>query len=321
VTGADALCLRAPGPIAGLAWRFRGGRPFGVEVVGDPLDALSPGAVRSAARPFARAVLARDLRAMCRAAEAVSYVNTGALQRRYPARSWNTSYSSIQLDDEAFVSEDIVRQRYDTARLCMRGTPCDPWRFIFVGSLAQVYKGLDVAIDALAACRARGMHAALSIVGDGAERRRLEEHARVRGIASSAIFCGLVPATRVRALLDAADIFVLPSRTEGLPRAMIEAMARGVVCVGTAVGGIPELLPDSRVVRPGDSDGLAAILIGLCSAPEGLASVALADLSTSRRYQTHALRPRRVACYSRIRAAIESDERRLPERMPAEAAR
>jgi glycosyltransferase involved in cell wall biosynthesis len=314
IAGADALCLRAPGPIAGLAWRFRNGRPYGVEVVGDPLDALSPGAVRSAARPVARTVLARDLRAMCREAEAVSYVTTRVLQHRYPARGWSTSYSSIQLDADAFVGENDVRQRYDARTLHDRGTPNNPWRLICVGSLTQLYKGIDVAIDALVSCRARGMHAALSIVGDGAERRRLEEYARMRGVASSVTFYGLVPATRVRALLDAGDIFVLPSRTEGLPRGMVEAMARGVVCVGTAIGGIPELLPDSRMVRQNDPDGLAATLVGLCSAPEGLVGVALADLSTALRYQAGTLRPRRVACYSRIRAAIKNISGTLPDK-------
>src|SRR5262249_58386523 len=201
VASADALCLRAPGPIAGLAWRLRDGRPFGVEVVGDPLDALAPGAVRSAARPFARAALAHELRAMCRSADAVAYVTAGTLQRRYPAGRWSTSYSSIQLDDEAFASEEDVRRRYDVARLSTKGTSSDPWRFVFVGSLAQRYKGLDVAIDAIALCRAQGLHANLTVVGDGAERHRFAQHALTRGLARSVKFMGHLPATEVRGVL------------------------------------------------------------------------------------------------------------------------
>ena len=56
--------------------------------------------------------------------------------------------------------------------------------------------------------------------------------------------------------LDAADVFVLPSRQEGLPRAMIEAMARSLPCVGSDVGGISELIPD-WVVPPNDPQALA----------------------------------------------------------------
>ena len=90
VARADALCLRAPGPIAGLAWRLAGRRPYAVEVVGDPYDALAPGTVTSSVRPLARGALAHDLRRMCAGATAVSYVTAGALQPRYPTPAWST---------------------------------------------------------------------------------------------------------------------------------------------------------------------------------------------------------------------------------------
>ena len=321
VASADALCLRAPGPIAGLAWRLRGGRPYGVEVVGDPSDALAPGAVRSATRPFARVALARELRAMCRTADAVSYVTAGTLQRRYPARDWSTSYSSIELDDEAFVSEDDVRRRYLLTRLATRGTSSDPWRFVFVGSLAQRYKGLDVAIDALALCRAQGLNAHMTIVGEGVERRRFEDRARTRDVDSSVGFVGQVAPTDVRRVLDGSDVFVLPSRTEGLPRAMIEAMARGVVCVGSCVGGIPELLPRSRLAPAGDVQRLAAILAGLCTNRQDLASLALADRAVALRYRSSALRPRRIALYERVRSATQNFRDGSMDGRPARDAR
>src|SRR5262249_45829601 len=154
------------------------------------LDALAPGAVRSAARAFARQALARELRAMCRSADAVAYVTSGTLQRRYPAGHWSTSYSSIQLDDDAFMSEEEVQRRYDLARLSTKGTASDRWRLVFVGSLAQRYKGLDVAIDAVALCRARGFHANLTVVGDGAERGSLAHYARRCGLTTSVRFMG-----------------------------------------------------------------------------------------------------------------------------------
>jgi glycosyltransferase involved in cell wall biosynthesis len=305
VASVDALCLRAPGPIAGLTWRLRAGRPYGVEVVGDPSDALGPGTVRSATRPLARVALARDLRTMCRTADAVSYVTAGTLQPRYPARGWSTSYSSIELDDEDFASEDEVRRRYLLLQLATRGTSTDPWRFVFVGSLAQRYKGLDVAIDALALCRAQGLNARMTVVGGGVERRGFENLARARNVESAISFVGQVAPTDVRRMLDGSDLFVLPSRTEGLPRAMVEAMARGVVCVGSSVGGIPELLPGSRLVPPGDARSLARNLAQLCTNRRDLASLALEDRAVALRYRASVLRPRRIAFYERIRSAVQ----------------
>ena len=59
-------------------------------------------------------------------------------------------------------------------------------------------------------------------------------------------------------MLDSAHLFVLPSLTEGLPRALLEAMARGLPAVATAVGGVPELLPPSCLVPPRQAKALAA---------------------------------------------------------------
>jgi glycosyltransferase involved in cell wall biosynthesis len=309
VAQVDALCLRVPGPIGTCAWRLRAGRPFAVEVVGDPLEVLSARAVRTVARPLLRSLLARDLRAMCRGAEAASYVTEAVLQQSYPPGGWSTSYSSIDLGDDALASEEQVRSR-------VGGRPPDAdgcWRLVFVGSLARLYKGPDVLIDAVALCRARGMRLALSVIGDGGCRVALEARARSRGVAGAVRFAGQLPAgAAVREALDAAHLFVLPSRGEGLPRAMIEAMARGIPCLGTAVSGIPELLPADRLVPPDDAGALARALGHLCSPGTDLVALGLRDLAVARRYGRAELQPRRQALLSRLRAASEAGRYATP---------
>jgi len=295
---ADVLCVRAPGPIAGLAWRLRDGRPLGVEVVGDPLDSLGAGAVRSLVRVPARAALARDLRAMCRDAVAVAYVTEQALQHRYPPAGWSTTYSSIDLPAEAFASDELLALR--AARLARpeKGTPADPWRLVSVGTLAQPYKGHDVLIDAVERCRADGLAVELVIVGDGRYRAALEARSRSGAVR----FVGQLPAgAPVRAALDEADAFVTASRAEGLPRALIEAMARGVPGLGTRVGGIPELLPDDRLVPPNDAAALADAIRRLCSPATEFAAFARRDRAIAGRYEASLLRERRRAFYRRLR--------------------
>jgi phosphatidyl-myo-inositol dimannoside synthase len=300
---ADALCLRAPGPIAGLAWRHRQGKPFAVEVVGDPIDAFAPGAVRSAVRPFARALLARELRGMCQEAAAVSYVTEHALQARYPAGGWSVACSDVRLEDEAFAADNDVRRRIaERARQCSTVPPFSA-RLLFVGSLSQLYKGQDVLIDAVADCRRRGLPIRLTIAGDGRYRAALE--ARARRVQAPVEFVGQVPAgAAVRALLDRTDLFVLPSRTEGMPRAMLEAMARGVPCLGSRVGGIPELLPASRLVPPGDSGALRGAIEALCAAPEGLLAPALQDLARARQFHAPLLADRWQSFLDHLAAAL-----------------
>src|SRR4029077_4545824 len=111
----------------------------------------------------------------------------------------------------------------------------------------------------VSACVRKGMAIQLTIVGNGRCRAALDTGARERGIERDVRFTGRVPAgAPVREILDGADLFVLASKTEGLPRAMIEAMARGLPCIGSAVGGIPELLGASELVPRGNAAALAA---------------------------------------------------------------
>jgi glycosyltransferase involved in cell wall biosynthesis len=302
---ADALCLRAPGPIAGLAWRLAGRRPYAVEVVGDPHDALAPGTVSSPVRPLARGALVHDLRRMCAGAAAVSYVTAGALQQRYPTTAWSTSYSSIDLDDGAFATPAAVSAHYAAVHTARRGTRARPWQLVFVGSLAQRYKAADVVIDAAARCRERGLALDVTIVGDGAERPGLEAHARLRGLGGGIAFLGhLHGPAAVRHVLAHSDVFVLPSRSEGLPRAMIEAMAMGLVCVGSRVGGVAELLDDGMLVPAGDATALADRLGRLLASPERLLPIALDNLERARSHHRDVLDARRSELYARLRGAI-----------------
>lgn len=109
----------------------------------------------------------------------------------------------------------------------------------------------------------------LVIVGTGPMDRELRAHARSLGIADSVIFAGL--RQDVTEILPAFDVFVLSSRHEGLPLALVEAMAAGVPVVATEVGGIPEIVTDGVegvLVRPGAPHELAAVLAGLLADAE-----------------------------------------------------
>jgi glycosyltransferase involved in cell wall biosynthesis len=106
-----------------------------------------------------------------------------------------------------------------------------------------------------------GGDAVLVLVGLGPLEGELRTLARDLGIAERVVFAG--SRDDVFALLPALDVFALSSRFEGLPIALLEAMASGVAPVATRVGGIPEVITDGRdgvLVDPGDPTGLAAAL-------------------------------------------------------------
>jgi glycosyltransferase involved in cell wall biosynthesis len=292
----DAYVLRVPGNIGRLVWSRLAAidHPYAVEVTGDPHDVFAPGAVDHPLRRLFRWKATHDLRRQCAGACAASYVTAAALQRRYPSACPSIEASSIDLRDDAIVDRPRV----------FAAPPRSP-RLIFIGSLDQYYKAPDLLIDACARAAAYGVDLRLLIVGDGKYRGDLETLASTLGCAERVRFAGQLTAEAVRTALDQADLFVLPSRTEGLPRAMVEAMARGLPCLGTGVGGVPELLPPEAIVPPGDPAALTDRIISIVSDASRLTRLAAINLERSRAFRNTVLQPRRVALYRQLRTSTE----------------
>lgn len=131
-----------------------------------------------------------------------------------------------------------------------------------VGRLSRE-KGLAVLLEAVAIARASGLALRLRLVGDGPLRDSLERQACDLGLAGAVSFTGELPPAAVREELAAADVFCLPSFSEGLPVSIMEAMALGVPVVTTWIAGIPELAEHgvtALALPPGRADLLAAAL-------------------------------------------------------------
>lgn len=244
-----AIIVRAPSIIAYLTARaaIRAGRSYGAEIVGDADQVFAPGAFRHPLRGAIRVVGAAAERQISRRAAAVLYVTREVLQRRYPTAGRSYAASDGALDDQAFSGE---RQR-----------ECSPpavFVLVTVGGLDQPYKGTAVLLDAVSTLRRRRAAVKLHIVGGGRLMPELQRLCDSRGLSAHVEFLGQRDLAGVREALDSAHLFVLPSLTEGLPRALLEAMARGLPAVATNVGGIPELLPADCLVPPGDAGALAA---------------------------------------------------------------
>ena len=141
-----------------------------------------------------------------------------------------------------------------------------PVHLVCTGRLAAE-KGHLLLLDAVAQLAGLGFPVDLVLIGDGPERRTLEERSRGDGLAGRVHFTGSLSHAETLARVAEADIFVLASFAEGLPVALMEAMALGVVCVSTCVNGIPELI----------TDGENGLLV--CAGNAGELSTALARLA------------------------------------------
>jgi len=133
---------------------------------------------------------------------------------------------------------------------------------VFVGRLLA-NKGPQLLMEALAELAGEGIRFTATFVGDGPMRSMLARRAGDAGIADQVRMTGAVPPNQVAAVLRTADVAVRPSFSEGLPLAVLEAMACGVCVVASDVAGNAELVSDGTnglLFQPGDAQALAMAL-------------------------------------------------------------
>ncbi|MEW5818233.1 MAG: glycosyltransferase, partial [Spirochaetota bacterium] len=110
------------------------------------------------------------------------------------------------------------------------------------GCVARLHsdKGVEDLVRAAAALELSRINFRIILAGDGPERSRLEQLAERLGVRSRLLFLGF--RNDIDSLLQTFDLFVLPSREEGLPMSVLEAMSFGIPVVATRVGGVPEIV-------------------------------------------------------------------------------
>jgi glycosyltransferase involved in cell wall biosynthesis len=140
------------------------------------------------------------------------------------------------------------------------------------------------------------------LAGDGRHAHAMRDLAARLGIKSQTRFLGQLASGRaVRDFLDSVDVFVMPSRQEGLPRAMLEAMARGCPCIGSNIGGIPELLVAEDLVPPNDPEVLARKIMEVTADPQRMKAMSARNLAKAKQFDPEALRDVRRAFYQYVR--------------------
>jgi glycosyltransferase involved in cell wall biosynthesis len=146
-----------------------------------------------------------------------------------------------------------------------------------------------------------GSNARLIMLGEGPERRRLEQMAAKANLNARILLPGFADARRYLPLFD---VFVLPSLTEGLPIALLEAMHAGVPIVASRTGGVPAVLEGGGcgiLVQPGDVSDLSAALEGiLADGPRAVALAGRARLAVRERYSSARMAEQYLELYSEL---------------------
>ncbi|MFZ5829537.1 MAG: glycosyltransferase family 4 protein [Planctomycetota bacterium] len=222
-------------------------------------------------------------RRICARASVATYVTRKFLQSRYPAPKARLVNHASNVEIRASQMAPCPRIYATAAR--------EPL-LVLVGSLEVGYKGVDTALHAMRLLVDRGWAPQLEIAGSGRYQGEYERLASKLGIADRVVFRGMLSREGVRSLLERGSLLVMPSRQEGLPRAMIEAMAAALPCVGSNVAGIPELLEPEDIVPPNDPKLLAAKLAEVLGDPARLCRMSGRNLEVAREYSKELLQAR-----------------------------
>ncbi len=269
VGDSDAVTVYCPGVIGtvtGTAALVRR-RPLVVVVVGDPSSSLGADVVGRLTSIAARPLVIRAMRWFCRRAVVARYVTSHALQESYPPGRATT----------VVAGSDVGPVPVHTVRAMPTGRVV----ILTVGTLDREYKGVRELVSAVRTVVDRGYDVELRVAGTG----RLEKELRTLAdslLGPRATFVGHVTGEALEALYDTSDLFVLASWTEGLPRVLIEAMAAGLPCVATAVGGVAELVEEEHLVAPRDAPALARAIEALLADDDAWARSSAANVERAR---------------------------------------
>lgn len=240
----DMLIIRLPSMTGIQAIRLaeHHHKPYMVELVSCTWDALWNHSFRGRLlAPFSWQLMRRTMKRIPMA----MYVTRRFLQRRYPCGGESIGCSDVSLP--ARDPEVLVRR---LERIEQTGRRTEPLR---VGTLAAVnvrYKGQQDVIAAMGRLKRQGIRVEYELAGSG-DPEFLLNIARKWGVEEQVHILGSIPHEQIFLWFENLDVYIQPSKQEGLPRAVVEAMSQACPVIGARTGGIPELIAPQMVFAAG----------------------------------------------------------------------
>jgi glycosyltransferase involved in cell wall biosynthesis len=283
----ECLVIRIPSIYGIMAVNYarKLNKPYLVEVVGCAWDSLWnhgwKGKIIAPYMWFATKKVAKN------AAYAV-YVTNKFLQRRYPCKGKTLGCSDVALPP---LSESILERRLNKIKQMTENRP------IVLGTTAAVnvrYKGQEYVIKAISKLNKEGYNFEYHLVGGG-DNSYLRSVAEKYNVVDKVKFLGSLPHDKVFEYLDDIDIYIQPSKQEGLPRALVEAMSRGCPVLGSKTGGIPELLNDKFIFRKGSVEDIVTLIKKMNQ--EKMKEEAIRSFQKAKEYDSSVLDKKRMEFY------------------------
>lgn len=296
VDGCDAAIIRIPSTIGQRVAHkvMKSGIPYAVEIVYDATD----GAANS--RTFIERMLwkhiDKDMLTISHMADGVSCVTERFLQKHYFSKKKDvfvSHYSSLALDKSFYTSAREFPKK-EILTIAHVSNQVD----------YNTRKGHIQLVKMLSILKNRGVLAKIIFVGSDYHNgiAQLGEYAKKLDVQELITFTGRVGRKELSDILDKADLFVFPTAAEGLPRVVIEAMAKGLPCVISNVSGNPELVAEDMLVDYLDVNSLVNKTEYLIKTPVKYTEVSKENFQKSHQYEASVLEKRRDSFYKKLKA-------------------
>ena len=247
----DVIVIRMPSAAGAIAIEYclRTSKPFLTEMVACTLDAYWHYSLLG--KCIAHYKYYKVKRLMARVDYTI-YVSSVFLQKRYPNKTHSVSCSNVVLRplDEATLSERLTKIENTQEKVLTIGT---------VGTLDVKYKGQEYVIRALYKLKEKNIKIHYHLVGQG-NPGYLQSLIDNLGMQDQIKIIGPLPHDKIFEFFKNIDMYVHPSLTEGMPRAVIEAMSTACPVLGSDTGGITELLEAQELFAPGEIKEIASKL-------------------------------------------------------------
>ncbi|KAF3299906.1 glycosyltransferase family 4 protein [Aerococcus urinaeequi] len=226
-------------------------KPCLVELVGSPWDAYWNHSLKG---KIIAPYITVQTKSRVRDAKHVVYVTNDFLQKGYPTHGKSVGVSDVMLTnfEQPTIDNRISKiLEYNPEKIYTLGT---------TAAINVKYKGQEYVIKALGKLKKEGIkNFEYQLVGGG-NSEYLYDVAKKNDIAENVKFLGALKHSEVFEWLDNIDIYIQPSKQEGLPRAVVEAMSRGLPIIGSDAGGTPELIEKEWIVRAGSDTEIYDLL-------------------------------------------------------------
>ncbi len=241
----------------------------------------------------------KKVKKMCLQADGVSYVTKSILQKSYPCKAllepnnpnyFTASYSSIDLE-----LTDYFQQHWAIKK--------EPkiFKLVHIGYMDSYRKGQDILIKVAKELQNRKYNFELTFVGDGNKKIEFMELTKKLGLEKNINFIGKVKDKKeILEIIRNSHIFVFPTKSEGLPRTLIEAMSQSLPCLASSVDGIPELLEKDFLIDYDDIEGYVKKIIELINNWKLCISVGKKNYQKALDYRKDKLDVKRNEFYKKI---------------------